>query len=215
MKLAITLFLSAAIATSTPKEDYMSFMSDFMKNTQLAFDFTITQNAGSKSHVSTGYYKRSDAYYMLKNENYLIFSTKEVTVSILESDKIILLEEPQPADNLFLINTEDMKEAITKVTEAGGGDIAVKEWHVVGKGWKGKAVIKANVEKRIPMQISMYSKEANPAKDKPLTSIKFNNVSKASIDKQVFSISSFVQKKGNQWVLTKKYSNYELINNLD
>ncbi len=215
MKLAVSLFFSAAIITSSPKEDYMAFMGDFMKNSQLSFNFTITQNAEGKSQVSSGYYKRSDDQFLLKNENYLVISTKDVTVTVFENDKLVLMDEPTPANNLFVMNTEGMNEIITKVTETASPSKSIKEWHILGNGWKAKAIVKADIEKKVPIQISLFYKEANLAKDKPIMNISFSNFSKTIQDKEQFRISGILVKKGNEWVLTKKYSNYELINNLD
>lgn len=214
MKLAISLFLGAAIATANPKEDYMSFMNDFMKNTQLSFEFTIVQNSGPKTLVSKGYYKRSANQFTLKNENYLVISNSDVTLTVFEKDKIILLDEPKPANNLFVIDLANMKEAITKVTEYKQVN-GIKEWHVQAKGWEGKAVVKADIDKMVPIQIEVFYKDANLKTDKPITNFSFFNVSKIPLSKDLFSISSFIYRKDNQWMLTQKYLKYELINNVD
>lgn len=215
MKLAITLFMSATIATSSPKEEYLDFMGDFMQNTQLSFDFNITQYAQGKPMVSKGYYKRSGKEFMLKNENYLVLSSTEVSITVFEQDKIILLNEPTPANNLFVMDASKIRDASINVTETPNTPVGMKLWNISGSLWDGKAIIKADIERKIPVNIAVYTKEANPLSDKPLIKVGFSNVSKIAPDKQAFGIASYIQKKGKAWVTTQKYSTYELINNLD
>lgn len=215
MKLALTIFLSTVITNSTPKEEYLDFMGNFMKNSQLSFDFNITQHAEGKTLISKGYYKRSDKEFILKSENYFVLSSKEISITVFEQDKIILLNDPTPANNLFVMDATQFDNVDIKVTESPNNVTGVKQWNISSAGWEGKAIVKADIEKKTPINITLYDKQANPSIDKPVLKIGFSNMSKAAPDKQVFSFASYIYKKGNSWALTPKYSSYELINNLN
>jgi len=215
MKIASILFLSAALVTPNPKTEYVSFMDDFMKNNNVSFDFKITQYQGEKSQSTVGYYKRSNNEFLIKNEDYLVISNTQYSLTILEKDKLIFLDDPKPANNLFVMDAKDMSDAIEKVTEIPSTLSGKKEWHVLGKQWDGLAVVKADYINKVPEQISIYPKLSNTKKDKPAIRINFSNVWKSEISSEVFKTSNILTKKGKHWVLSPKYSKYELFNNLD
>jgi len=215
MKIASILFLSAALVTPNPKTEYVSFMDDFMKNNNVSFDFKITQYQGQISQSTVGYYKRSNNEFLIKNEDYLVISNTQYSLTILEKDKLIFLDDPKPANNLFVMDAKEMSDAIEKVTEIPSTLSGKKEWHVLGKQWDGLAVVKADYINKVPEQISIYPKLSNIKKDKPAIRINFSNVWKSEISSEVFNTSNILTKKGKQWVLSPKYSKYELFNNLD
>jgi hypothetical protein len=76
-------------------------------------------------------------------------------------------------------------------------------------------LVKVDIIKNVPIEISIYSENADVFKDIPLVKIDFSNVVLEVNKSDLFNLSEFVQKAGDDYKPSKKYSSYQLINNLD
>lgn len=213
--LLILLLVSFFTKANSPKEEYINFMEQFMNNKSLSFDFEMVQNLQNQKIAYQGFFKRNGQNYKIKTGEYLLLANDELSLTIFEEDKVILLDVPSPADQRFIIDVSKMTEALNKVTEISGSQKTIKQWVVFAKGWEGKAYIKANIEKQVPEQISFYGISQNIGKEKPVMKIDFMKVSKSPVKESTFDIGEYIQKKNNNYTLTKKYNSYEFINNLD
>lgn len=215
MKIAAILLLIAVFATANPQSEYISFMEEFMKCNELSFDFKISQYHNNETIAMKGFYKRYKNNFLIKNDDYFVITNSEYSVTIDDYDKLVLLDYPKPADNLFVMNKKEMREVLEKVTEVPTSSKGKKEWHVLAKEWEGLVVVIADYINKTPEQISIYDRNNFNRNQKPLMRIDFTKVLKGNIDKNEFAMDKIISKKGGKWVLSPKYSKYELINNLD
>jgi hypothetical protein len=215
MKLAVSIFLGTVLIAQSPKEEYMEFINDFIRAPQISFDYKIVDNSSSTAQVINGFYKKNADQSILKSSDYTVLSTKQLTITVYQEEKIILLNNPSESNQLAEIGLKDFKESVSSVTEIPSSQKGIKIWEVFGVDWDGKGLIKVDQEKKIPLQIKIFLKTADRLKAKPVLEINFSNMLKEAPDKKLFDISNYVIFKGDDYHLSSKYSGYQLINNLD